>query len=305
MRTTFLTLMLAGMLCTTAAAQHTGTKSRFDGSAPTVQKAPEKKTQEKAKSKAGTPTVATALSKKAAAHADAIPQGKARVTVVNNVNWGDGSGYVLLLDQDADTYGDIIPINDNYPVSDYDEFEYVLPEGATYDNVDLNIQPGTTLSIDIEPGTYDFCLVNPSPEDGDYTYYIAMGEYGRQREFEFRAGGEYVLSIDKSGSHDNVTMTIKSDYDLGITNIMAENPARYNTTSPIVVEVTNVGNQSVAAGDYSVRLEYDNEVVEETGETQALAPGACAQYTFNFTWDELGSHSVSASISDHSAAKKM
>jgi len=35
--------------------------------------------------------------------------GYARITLVNNMNWEDGTGYQMLLDADADTFGRIIP----------------------------------------------------------------------------------------------------------------------------------------------------------------------------------------------------
>ena len=62
--------------------------------------------------------------------------GTATIILVNNCDWEDSSGFQFLLDEDHDTYGDVIPDsgplsrNDDVPSSVYDRFEYKIPGNA-------------------------------------------------------------------------------------------------------------------------------------------------------------------------------
>ena len=60
---------------------------------------------------------------------------KARISLDVQFDWGDGSGYQLLLDSDATAYGEAIPetgelVNGEVPDGLYDVFEYKIPDSS-------------------------------------------------------------------------------------------------------------------------------------------------------------------------------
>ena len=77
-----------------------------------------------------------------------IPEGYASVTLTAGDVWQDGSGYQMLLDEDAIAYGSIIPeqggltTSGNASADVYAEFEYKIPENAdgvlTTENIVIN-----------------------------------------------------------------------------------------------------------------------------------------------------------------------
>ena len=138
---------------------------------------------------------------------EAIPEGMVRVTLNVDDPWGDGagvwgdySGYQMLLDADANTYGNIIPesgpLSLYYDVTDavYGEFEYKIPEDADGSLYTDNFVVAGQLSILIPAGTYDWCITNP---EYGYAIWIAAnyGEInGRYDNYEFEAGNEYIFT---------------------------------------------------------------------------------------------------------------
>lgn len=77
-----------------------------------------------------------------------------------------------MLDEDHDTYGDVIPDsgplsrNDDVPSSVYDRFEYKIPGNADGARDTQNSIPyGSSAKITIPSGTYDYVITNPTPDD--------------------------------------------------------------------------------------------------------------------------------------------
>jgi hypothetical protein len=127
--------------------------------------------------------------------------------------WDDGTGYQMLLDADANTYGTIIPETGglteggDVPADTYAEFEYKIPANAdgalTTDNTLIN----QTVTIQIPAGTYDWCVTNPTPGD---RVWIAAGNGnvgGRQDDFVFEPGMTYEFTVGLYGTSDGVELT--------------------------------------------------------------------------------------------------
>ncbi len=139
--------------------------------------------------------------------------GEGDVTVILQTTdvWGDGSGYQLLLDADAVEFGQTIPVsgaiwNDcNAPATLYDVFEYKAPENADPVCTTLNMVCNNQVSITIPAGTYDYCIVNPTPNS---KLWIAAGENGRKDDYVFESGKVYHFLVEFGGFNDMTTITV-------------------------------------------------------------------------------------------------
>jgi hypothetical protein len=134
------------------------------------------------------------------------------VTLEAHNVWGDGTGYQMLLDADANEYGNTIPPPDGNlwgtcaaPATLYNVFEYKIPENAVPVCTTNAIVLDGLSTIVIPPGIYDYCIANPTP---GYTLFIANGENGRKDNYEFELGKNYHFLVYKSGDNDAVTITI-------------------------------------------------------------------------------------------------
>ena len=126
--------------------------------------------------------------------------------------WGDGTGYQLLLDADADAYGTLFPtygpISNSCDVSEglYDGFEYMIPTNADPVCTTENIVINNCIAIEIPAGTYDWCITNPVPND---RIWIAGGN-SRYDNFEFEGGKVYEFYMKTTGTADRYELTITS-----------------------------------------------------------------------------------------------
>ena len=131
--------------------------------------------------------------------------------------WEDGSGYQMLLDADADTYGRIIPeegaLSPDGDASEatYKEFAYKIPEQADGALITENMVDGNqvkSITIEIPAGTYDWCITNPTPDD---RVWIANDEgniNGRYDDFVFESGKHYTFVVTSCYIGDRVDMTV-------------------------------------------------------------------------------------------------
>ena len=142
---------------------------------------------------------------------DMAAENTAKVTLTVGDVWEDGSGYQMLLDADANTFGSIIPykgpISDkgDVPADDYAKFEYKIPEDADGALTTHNIVLNNSVTIDIPAGTYDWCITNPSPELE--MMFIASGHGnigGRKDNYVFEAGMHYMFNVSLDGDYDRV-----------------------------------------------------------------------------------------------------
>ena len=155
-----------------------------------------------------------------------IPDPSAPVTIILEAHdvWGDGSGYQLLLDADANAYGTLwnaqhyIFVNgEQYSDGDlsedyYNEFEYKLPTEADGSLSTTNVMVDGTVTITIPAGTYDFAILNPTPGD---RFYVAgdNGEVGgTEDDFVFEPGMTYHFTMGSFGNGDGAALEITSSW---------------------------------------------------------------------------------------------
>ena len=135
---------------------------------------------------------------------------KTSVTLTAGDVWGDGSGYQMLLDADANAFGTIIPQSGNLTESGdadesiYAEFEYKIPEQADGSLTTTNIVVNNSITISIPGGKYDWCITNPNPE---VRMWIVTGN-GRQNDYFFEPGKHYEFFVTRAMIGDQVNITI-------------------------------------------------------------------------------------------------
>ena len=151
------------------------------------------------------------------------PSAPATIIFTADDVWGDGSGYQMLLDADATAYGNEIPTSGAYTAEDYSAFEYILPEGAECDMNATNVVCGSSVTLEIPAGTYDWCITNPTPGD---KIYLASGNGnigGRYDDYVFEAGKTYEFHVYFGGQYDatDVTITIPMSEWTVVENVTA------------------------------------------------------------------------------------
>jgi hypothetical protein len=157
------------------------------------------------------------------------PQPGENATVILTAGdvWGDGSGYQMLLDADANAYGATLPetgaLSTNCSGNEaiYAEFEYKIPTNADGNCSTSNIVINNSVSIEIPAGTYDWCITNPTPGDRIWIAAANGNVGGRQNDYVFEAGRTYEFTCQMFGSNDGVNVTISG----GAKNMYAPLPA--------------------------------------------------------------------------------
>ena len=124
--------------------------------------------------------------------------------------WQDGTGYQMLLDADATACGIDFQPTGGYGPTDYSNFEYTVPANAAYPaNAGNIVGAGTSQSIEIPAGTYDWVMVNPT--NGGGTQYIVAGNGnvgGRQDDYVFEAGKTYTFTMSSYYPNDGCDVVI-------------------------------------------------------------------------------------------------
>lgn len=176
---------------------------------------------------------------------DSAPiSGTATVILTAGDLWGDGSGYQMLLDADANTYGSVIPTGGGLTSSGdaspevYAQFEYKIPVNADGSLTTQNIVLNNSISIAIPAGVYDWCITNPTPGDRMWIAGSNGTVGGRQNDFTFEAGKTYEFEAKRFGNNDGVDLTI-TDTPL---------PGTYTITA--MADPADGGNIT-GAGDYA------------------------------------------------------
>ena len=218
----------------------------------------------------------------------AVADGNARITLDVQMDWGDNTGYQLLLDADHNTYGEAFL----YPSSSgsmamridtesYGEFEYKLPSDAKPDgsgDAGGCVMFGERESLEFPAGTYDFVVGNPDPAGGQV--YVAGGNsYGD--DYQFNAGTEYLitvaLSADETG--DNCTLSVVAPVDLAVVEITSPSTSMgLGASENVTVRVRNNGTDELQS--YRLALTVDGSAVATETVNEALASGAENEYTF-------------------------
>ena len=170
----------------------------------------------------------------------------AKVTLVVGDVWGDGSGYQMLLDADANTFGDVIPyINPLTNSGDassevYAEFEYKIPENADGTVNTKNVVFNNSVTIEIPAGTYDWCITNPSPDYGRIYIASSHGNIdGRNDDYVFETGMHYVFTVSLDGDYDRVDVEVSPMYGEW-TQMVVENAALATNLSGLTLSTDYV-----------------------------------------------------------------
>ena len=143
-----------------------------------------------------------------------VPEGYASVTLTAGDVWQDGSGYQMLLDEDATAYGTIIPeqggltTSGNASEATYAEFEYKIPENADGALTTQNIVLDASVTILIPAGVYDWCITNPTPGDRMWIASANGSIGGRADDFEFASGAAYEFVVSLGGQNDQVDLIV-------------------------------------------------------------------------------------------------
>jgi hypothetical protein len=143
-----------------------------------------------------------------------VPGDNATIILTAGDVWGDGSGYQMLLDADANAFGTTIPetgalsLNCSGNESIYAEFEYKIPTNADGNCSTQNMVMNNSVTIEIPAGTYDWCITNPTPGDRIWIAAANGNVGGRQDDYVFEAGNTYEFTVSMFGSNDGVNVTI-------------------------------------------------------------------------------------------------
>ena len=143
-----------------------------------------------------------------------VPEGYASVTLTAGDVWGDGSGYQMLLDEDAIAYGTIIPetgpltTSGNASDAVYAEFEYKIPENADGALTTQNMVMNASVTILIPAGVYDWCITNPTPGDRMWIASDGGSIGGRGDDFEFASGVAYEFVVSFGGNNDQTDLIV-------------------------------------------------------------------------------------------------
>ena len=142
-------------------------------------------------------------------------EGTATVTLINQSDWEDGSGYQMLLDSTATAYGThIAPDGPLVRGGDsteevYAAFAYKIPMDAGWTrDTQAVVHYGSSQTIEIPAGIYDFCITNPTPGESIWIVGDRGEAYSRADDFEFKAGMHYTFTTSRFGSFDGVTLVV-------------------------------------------------------------------------------------------------
>ena len=128
--------------------------------------------------------------------------------------WQDGTGYQMLLDDTHSLYGTVIPttgaLSMNCSGNDaiYAQFSHKIPTNADGNCTTSNIVLMNTVEITIPAGTYDWCIVNPTPGDRLWIAAANGNVGGRYDDYVFEGGHIYEFTVSMYGSNDGVDVTV-------------------------------------------------------------------------------------------------
>jgi hypothetical protein len=170
---------------------------------------------------------------------DPTPGTMTRIVLAANNVWGDGTGYVMLLDADATAFP-LIPAGNfqgAIPASTFSEFEYTIPENATGSVNSPSVVTGS-MYIDIPSGIYDYGIVNPDPGYG--TVWVAADAgpgLTKADNFEFLPNKKYTFTMSLYGDNDGTAMTVEDFTDFG--KAAAKKPQIVTSTATVAANYSS------------------------------------------------------------------
>lgn len=214
----------------------------------------------------------------------------ARITLDVQMDWGDGTGYQMLIDADATLLQSGYYSGYLIDMGAFGECEYTMPADATQSGA--SVTAGTKLSIDIPDGVYDYAVANytmgmlviPSVGDG-------VGD-----DMHFVGGYEYVFTIEAYGSLDNCVLSCDGTADLAVTAISSPTSGYNTDAETVTATIENVGETAVQQFVASYSVDGGAAVYETVNE--AVEPGGTLEYTFKQQADLSagGLHTVKVSV---------
>ncbi|MBR5119017.1 MAG: DUF2436 domain-containing protein [Muribaculaceae bacterium] len=177
-----------------------------------------------------------------------VPEGYASVTLNAADVWGDGTGYQMLLDEDATAYGTIIPEQGGLTSSGdasaevYAEFEYKIPENADGALSTSNVLIDESVTILIPAGVYDWCITNPTPGDRLWIASSNGSVPGRYDDFEFISGVGYEFQVTFGGTNDQVDLIVDDPTAPQVPTNVEVNPVSVDGTTATVAWVPGENN---------------------------------------------------------------
>ena len=220
---------------------------------------------------------------------------KAPATIIVNNCYEVGSrsyadwvtrGCQMLIDADADTYGDIIPEQRTWPVTVieepetfYDNFEYRLPEGASAEFSPYSSMYHKKQLINIPAGTYDWCFIAPTAQGNDVKYYFMSDEGDIPAccdNYTFEAGYTYEFNVTHYNPTDVSTRVMK--VELTVTR---------GNTEPVYAERIEIDlDELVVYGGYGYEFNvtvypedaFDKQVLFTSSDSSIAKPAADINY---------------------------
>lgn len=238
----------------------------------------------------GVPTVITTPSIELQSVRPLANDENARITLDVQMDWGDGTGYRMLLDADATMLQGDYFNGYGMDLSAMDECEYTMPVGAAQS--EESVMPGTKLSIDIPDGVYDYAVANYTmgalmiPSFGD----------GSGDDMHFVGGYEYVFTVVKASFNDDCVLTCDGTADLAVTAISSPTSGYNTDAETVTATIENVGESVVQQFVASYSVDGGATVYETVNET--VEPGGTLEYTFKQQADLSagGLHTVKVSV---------
>ena len=235
------------------------------------------------------------------------PSTMATVILTAGDVWGDGTGYQMLLDADANAYGTIIPENGGLTTSGdasadtYAEFEFKIPINADGSLSTSNIVLDNSISIQIPAGIYDWCITNPTPNDRVWIASAYGNVPGRNDDYAFEAGKTYEFTVSLGDGNDQVDVTITDGTKaiaLGETNQWttvydATSPYSITGLTPLTVYEVEVqavyadGSSAWVGTSFTTDVPYPAPtglVVEDLGTTTATISWDASDFATGYTY---------------------
>lgn len=214
----------------------------------------------------------------------------ARITLDVQMDWGDGTGYQMLIDADATLMQSDYFSGYMMDVAALGECEYTLPADAATSGA--SVKPGTKLSIDIPDGVYDYAVANYT---GGVLMIPSHGD-GSGDDMHFVGGYEYVFTIEAYGSLDNCVLSCDGTADLAVTAISSPTSGYNTDAETVTATIENVGETAVQQFVASYSVDGGAAVYETVNE--AVEPGGTLEYTFKQQADLSagGLHTVKVSV---------
>lgn len=209
------------------------------------------------------------------------------------------AGCQMWLDSQAKTYGVTIPeiaakMSDG-DVSEeiFSQFDYKIPENASRIlNDSTYIAAGTSGTITIKPGIYDFCILYPnfSKYNGGF-WFVDRSAWCRRDDYKFEQGFTYTFEISARG-----TIDFYPPSNLSAGELILPKDGKLTNKETIKLNIDNVG--TMPAFDFKVIYQInDGKEISETF-SGTIEGGQNSLYTFSTKADlsQPGLYTVKAGV---------